>query len=125
MVHYIDYPPTARLAEVPRPREVVRMSSVRPMGDQYEVPREQMSRGPSVRPEQARIVSLGGRRDDIRQLSVRPEAMYARQPGPAVEERPQYQYVPEIQAQRYGTGVTYDDGVVFEAPRSGGRRIVE
>lgn len=129
MVHYIDYPPTARLEEVSRPREVVRMSSVRPVGNPYEIPREPLSRVPSVRPEQARIVSLSGRRDDVsqdnRQVSVRPEAIYTRPSGPAMEERPQYQYVPEPQGPRYVTNGSYDDGMVFEAPGSGGRRIVQ
>jgi len=127
MVHYIDYPPTARLEEVSRPREVVRMSSVRPVGNPYEVPRDQMSRIPSVRPEQARIVSLSGRRDDVsqdsRQISVRPEAIYTRPSVSAMEERPQYQYVPEPQGPRYVTSGSYDDGLVFETPRSAGRRV--
>lgn len=129
MVHYIDYPPTARLDEVSRPREVVRMPSVRPMGNPYEIPRDQMSRVPSVRPEQARIVSLGGRRDDVsqdsRQVSMRPEAIYTRPSVPGMEERPQFQYVPEPQGPRYVTSGSYDDGLVFEAPRSAGRRIVQ
>jgi len=126
MVHYIDYPPTARLEEVSRPREVVRMSSVRPVGNPYEVPQDQISRVPSVRPEPARIVSLSGRRDDIsqdsRQVSVRPEAIYTRPSIPAMEGRPQYQYVSEP---RYVPSGSYDDGLVFEAPRSAGRRILQ
>lgn len=129
MVHYIDYPPTARLEEVSRPREVVRMSSVRPVGNPYEVPRDQMSRIPSVRPEQARIVSLSGRRDDVsqdsRQTSVRPEAIYTRPSVSAMEERPQYQYVPEPRGPHYVTSVSYDDGLVFEATRSAGRRVIQ
>ena len=129
MVHYIDYPPTARVEEMSRPREVVRMSSVRPVGNPYEIPQDQMSRVPSVRPEQARIVNLSGRRDDVsqgsRQVSIRPEAIYTRPSGPAMEERPQYQYVPEAQGPRYITNGNYDDGLVFEAPRSAGRRIVQ
>lgn len=129
MVHYIDYPPTARLEEVSRPREVVRMSSVRPVGNPYEIPRDQLSRVPSVRPEQARIVNLSGRRDDVsqdsRHVSIRPEAIYTRPSGAALEERPQYQYVPEPQGPRYVTSGSYDDGLVFEAPGSAGRRIVQ
>ena len=130
MVNYIDYQTNARLEEPPRPREeMTRMSSVRPLGSQYELPRGQISRIPSVRPEQDRIISLSGRSDMIphvnRQVSVRPEDMYIRPSVPAMEERPRYQYVPEIPQRQYATNGAYDDGLVFEAPRSAGRRIVQ
>ena len=132
MVHYIDYPQSARLEEVSRPREVTRMSSVRPMPSQYELPREQISRIPSVRPEQGRVISLGSGREDFpqvsRQVSARPEEVYMRQPMPLMEERPRYRYVQEPQEpqeQRYAANGSYEDGLVFEANRGVGRRIVQ
>ena len=129
MVHYIEYPTTARPEEFPRPREVTRMSSVRPVGIQYETPREQVSRIPSVRPDQGRVVSLNGRREDIPQIgqhiSVRPEEIYMRQPVPVVDDRPRYQYVPEPQDQRYTTNGAYDDGIIYETNRGAARRIVQ
>lgn len=127
MVHYIEYPTNTRVEGTSRPREITRMSSVRPMGSQYEVPREQVARMPSVRPEQGRVVSLSGRRDTVpqisRQVSVRPEDVYMR--PPIIEERPRYQYVPEPQQQRYAAPGAYDDGVVFEASNGVGRRIIQ
>ena len=129
MVHYIDYPQSARPEEASRPREVTRMSGVRPMPSQYELPREQISRIPSVRPEQGRVISLGSRREDFpqvsRQVSVRPEEVYMRQPMPLMEERPRYRYVQEPQEQRYAANGSYEDGLVFEANRGVGRRIVQ
>ena len=129
MVHYIDYPQSARLEGISRPREVTRMSSVRPMPSQYEIPREQISRIPSVRPEEGRVVSLGSRREDFpqvsRQVSVRPEEVYMRQPMPLTEERPRYRYVQDPQEQRYAANGSYEDGLVFEANRAVGRRIVQ
>ena len=103
-----------------------RMGSVRPVTGQYEMPREQFARVQSVRPEQERIVSLGGRREVIpRPVSIRPEETYMRPVGPYVDERPMYTYVPEPQERRYVEDGAYNDRVVYEAPGSGSRRNVQ
>lgn len=129
MVHYIDYPAHARPEEVSRPREPARVASVRPRGSHYESQQAQMSRAPSARPELGRVVSLDGRREEYppltRQISVRPEEMYVRRPVPVPEERPRYQYVQENPEPRYAVQSSYDDGPVFDANRSAGRRVVQ
>ncbi|KAL8827292.1 MAG: hypothetical protein Q9191_003275 [Dirinaria sp. TL-2023a] len=128
-VRIVRYPENqiGRFEEVARPSEAAsRMPSVRPMGNHYEMPREPITRVQSVRPERERIIDLSGRREamaqPVRQVSVRPEEMYMRQPGPA-EERPRYQYAPETE-RRYFTDGAYDERVVFESARDPMRRVV-
>lgn len=128
-VRIVRYPETqiGRFEEMPRPGEAVtRMPSVRPMGSHYEMPREPITRVQSVRPERERIIDLSGRRETmpqpVRQVSVRPDEMYMRQPGP-VEERPRYQYAPETE-RRYFTDGAYDERVVFESTRDPMRRVL-
>lgn len=115
------------MEELPRPRETVRMASVRPMASQYDIPREQISRVQSVRPDQDRIIDLSARREmmphSMRQVSVRPEQSYTGQAWP-VEERLRYEYAPETE-RRYFTDGVYDDRVDFEKPRDPARRILQ
>ena len=104
-----------------------RMVNIRPMVGQYEIPREQFARVQSVRPEQERIVSLDARREVIqRQASVRPgpDDMYLRRPGPVVDDRPRYTYLPEPQERHY-VQEEFNDRVMYDAPRSGSRRIMQ
>lgn len=90
---YAEARPAARYAEVPDGREgMIRMQSARPVERQYEVPREQVTRMQSVRPQQPRIVQLGER----------------------VESHPRYMYVNEGQDRGYVEEVT-DDGSIYEA----------
>lgn len=125
----VSYPgsQTGRFEDMPRPRETVRMASVRPMNSHYEFPREPVSRVQSARPEQERIVDLGARREmkpqSVRQVSVRPEEMYMR-PAEPVEDRPRYQYAPH-DGRQYSIDGAYEDRLVFEAPREPMRRIVQ
>ena len=128
-VRIVRYPETqmGRFEEVPRPGEpVTRMPSVQPMGSHYEIPREPIARVQSVRPERERIIDLSGRRETmpqpVRQISVRPEQMYMRQPGP-VEERSRYQYAPETERRYFADGA-YDERVVFESARDPVRRVL-
>lgn len=102
-----------------------RMVNTRPMVGQYEIPREQFARVQSVRPEQERIVSLDARREVIqRQASVRPDDMYLRRPGPVMDDRARYTYVPEPQERHY-VQEEFNDQVMYDAPGSGSRRIMQ
>lgn len=120
---------------------IVRMQSVRPGERQYEFPREQIMRVQSVRPEQRRIVRLGETQESggqaIRQVSVRLGPEHVRQPGPPAER---YEYVPVQQNGGYnGNRYPYqnavqdrgyveemqDDGALYEAPSSGGKRALQ
>ena len=102
-----------------------RMVHIRPMVGQYEIPREQFTRVQSVRPEQERIVSLDARRDVVqRQASVRPDDMYLRRPGPVVDDRARYTYVPEPQERHY-VQEEFSDRVMYDTPGSGSRRILQ
>ena len=113
---------TRRYEEVPLPQErIVRMQSVRPMERQYEVAREHVTRVQSVRP-QPRIVSLGEK--PVRQVSVRPENGPVRQMNYAVEDRLRYQYAGQGQERGFVEEVQ-DDGGLYEAPGSGGRRVIQ
>ncbi|KAL8777941.1 MAG: hypothetical protein Q9194_002272 [Teloschistes cf. exilis] len=81
-VRMIEYPHHAsgRYEEM-RPAEgIPRMSSVRPVGHQYEGGPERVSRVQSVHPEGRRVVSLGGEMvpSGTRHMSVRPDDAYAR-----------------------------------------------
>ena len=103
-----------------------RMVGMRPITSQYEMPREQFARVHSVRPEQERIVSIGGRREvGQRQVSVRPEDTYMTLPGPVGDERPRYTYVPEAQSRRYVSDDVFNDRVVYEASAGGNRRVIQ
>ena len=116
----------ARYAEVPEAREgVIRMQSARPVERQYEVPREQATRMQSVRPQQPRIVQLGERaeaRTQVnRQVSVFGDDGPVRPVSYAVEERPRHHYASQGQDRGYVEEMT-DDGGIYEAPGSAGRR---
>ena len=132
-IRIVDYPesrPIPRYEEATRPREVVtRMQSVRPVGHHYDLPHNQIARVPSIRPEQDRIVSLGGRRELVpqvsRQVSVRPDEVYARPSHYAVEERPQYQYAGGLRERRFIDEDMPIDNNVYEAPGSAGRRAMQ
>ncbi len=113
---------TRHYEEAPVPQErIVRMQSVRPVERQYEVARENVTRVQSVRP-QPRIVSLGEK--PVRQISVRPENGSVRQMSYAVEDRPRYQYAGQGQDRSFVEEVQDDVGL-YEAPGSGGRRIIQ
>ena len=129
--HPSEYP-GARLAtrytEVPEQRqEMIRMQSARPVEKQYEVPREQVARIQSVRPQQPRIVQLGeraeGRAQVSRQVSVFAEDGPVRPVSYAVEERPRYGYATQGQDRAY-IEETIDDGVMYEAAGNAARRQV-
>ncbi|KAL9583954.1 MAG: hypothetical protein Q9212_002404 [Teloschistes hypoglaucus] len=81
-VRMIEYPHhTSGRYEEMRPAEgIPRMSSVRPIGHQYEGGPERVSRVQSVHPEGRRVVSLGGEMvpSSTRHMSVRPDDAYAR-----------------------------------------------
>ena len=118
----------ARYAEVPDAREgIIRMQSARPVERPYEVPREKVTRMQSVRPQQPRIVQLGERPETrpqvSRQVSVFADEGAVRPVSYAVEERPRYQYAIQGQGRGYVEEVT-EDGGVYEAPGSAGRRQV-
>lgn len=131
MVEYSDHHPVARYEDVTRPREAVsRMQSVRPASSQYMVPREQQAmRVSSVRPEQDRIVSLGGRRgmapQSSRQASIRPEEVYAAPSNYTVGERPRYQYTSDVLERRVVENDSQDDSDLYEAPRTAVRRPLQ
>ena len=129
--HPVEYPEArlaARYAEVPEAREgVIRMQSTRPVERQYEVPREQVTRTQSVRPQQPRIVQLGerseGRGHMNRQVSVFADDGPLRPVSYTVEKRPRYQYASQGQDRGYVEEMT-DDGGIYEAPGSIDRRQV-
>ena len=130
IVEYPDSRPVPRYEETLRPREIVaRMQSVRPVSNRYDDPRAQIARVQSVRPEQDRIISLGGRREMVpqvgRQVSVRPEEVYARPSNYAVEERPQHQYAGGLRERRFVEDELPIDNNVYEAPGSAGRRALQ
>ena len=128
--HPAEYP-DARLsthyAEVPEMRDgMIRMQSARPAERHYEAPREQVTRMHSVRPQQPRIVQLGeiaeARAQVSRQVSVLADDGPMR-PVSYAEERTRYQYAHQGQDRGYVEEMT-DDGGIYEAPGSGGRRHV-
>lgn len=102
---------------------VVRMQSVRPVDRQYEVPQ----RVQSVRP-QPLIVSLGEQSDArpqvIRQVSVRPEKVSARQIEYVPNERQRYQYAGQGQEGGYVEEAGFDDGA-HKSQGNGGRRVMQ
>ena len=113
---------TRRYEEAPVPQErIVRMQSVRPVERQYELAREHPTRVQSVRP-QPRIVNLGEK--PVRQVSVRPENGPVRQMSFAAEDRLRYQYSGQGQDRGFVEEVQ-DDGGLYEAPGSGGRRVIQ
>lgn len=129
--HPVEYPEArlaARYADVPEAREgMIRMQSARPVERQYEVPREQVTRVQSVRPQQPRIVQLGERAEAraqvSRQVSVFADDGPIRPVSYAVEERPRYQYTSQGQDRGYVEETT-DGGGIYETPGSAGRRQV-
>ena len=106
----------------------VRMQSVRPTDYSYEMmPREQVPRGASVRPQQPRIVNLGEHREMtprvIRQVSVRPDDGFAR-PMQRVQRMPEetmYQYTTQGDE---GHFMEPGEGM-YEPLGSGSRSIVQ
>ena len=114
---------TGHYEGIMRPREgIVRTESVRPVAvGPYEEPREQIARLQSVRPEQDRVINLERRREVIplRQVNVRADDAF----GFAETERPKYRYATEAQERRYVNEIS--DDVVYEAPRSTGRRPLQ
>ncbi|MCJ1464799.1 hypothetical protein MMC07_003412 [Pseudocyphellaria aurata] len=114
--------------EVVRPREgLIRTQSVRPaVGGLYDEPREQITRIQSVRPDQDRVISLERRREVVpqvsRQVSVRADDTFSRPVTYTGAERPRYRHMTETQERRYVDEIP--DEVVYEAPRSAGRRAV-
>ena len=128
VVEYSEHCPSGRYEDVSVPQErVVRVQSVRPVERQYEMPHEQITRVQSVRP-QPRIVSLGERPEQrpqvVRQVSVRPEYGSGGQMSSAVDERPRYKYAGQGQERGYVEEIQAD-GSLYEAPASGGRRIMQ
>lgn len=125
-VEYSEPRSAGHYEEVVRPREgLIRTQSVRPAaGGLYEEPREQIARIQSVRPEQDRVISLERRREVVpqvsRQISVRADDTFSRPVAYTGAERPKYRYMTEAQEQRYVDEIP--DEVVYEAPRSTGRR---
>lgn len=129
-VRIVEYPEERQVSngeEFVWPREgTARMHSVRPSASQAEPPRQSVMRVQSVRPEQDRVVSLGGRREMAppisRHLSVRPDDEFNRPVAYMPAEKARYYYQPEARGARY-----IDDGdeeVVYEAGRSGARRAL-
>lgn len=125
--------PLERHYEEPQARDerIVRMSSVRPVTRHFEAPQERIQRVQSVLPEQPRIIRLGEKqepfRQSSRQLSVMPDhgGLGGLPPTAyAVEERPRYQYAPQVHNGGYVQEIQ-DDGGLYETPHSGGRRIVQ
>lgn len=116
--HPAEYPEArlaTRYADAPEAREgMIRMQSARPVERQYEVPREEVARIQSVRPQQPRIVQLGERADGraqvSRQVSVFGNDGGMRPVGYAVEQRPRYEYASQEQ----------DRGYLEEMPDEGG-----
>ena len=131
-VRIIEYPEERLVSnreENVRPREVpARMHSVRPSASQGELPHEPVMRVQSVRPEQDRVVSLGGRREMAppisRQLSVRPEDGFSRPVAYVPAEKARYYYQPEARGARYIEDAEEED-VVYETGRSGGRQTLQ
>lgn len=127
-VEYSEPRSAGHYEEVLRPREgLIRTQSVRPAaGGLYEEPREQIARIQSVRPEQDRVISVERRREVVpqvsRQVSVRADDGFTRSVTYTGAERPKYQYMTEAQERRYVDEIP--DEVVYEAPRSAGRRPV-
>ena len=127
-VRVVEYPEDRQVShheDIVRPREgITRMHSVRPSTNQAEVPREHGMRAQSVRPEQDRVVSLGGRREMAppvtRQLSVRAEDGFGRGVAYVPAEKARYYYPPEARGARYIEDGDEED-IVFEAPRSRAR----
>ena len=122
--------PVAGYGDMDSTREsTARIRSVRPVDDNYDIlPREQVTRVSSVRPQQPRIISLGEHREltpkIVRQLSVRPEGSFAKplQRVQRMEEEPMYQYAPVEEEGRY-VEMFQGDGM-YEQPGRGGRRMV-
>lgn len=115
--------------EAPGPGErIVRMQSVRPVERQYEAPRERITRVQSVRPEQPRIIRLGETQEPGRhagrQVSMIPDTGDLRPVSYAVQEQSRYQYAPQSQSRGYIEELQ-DDGGLYEAPGSGGRRVMQ
>lgn len=130
MVEFPNTRPVGHYEENTRPREVItRMQSVRPVSNQYDHSREQVARVQSVHPEPDRIISLRGRRDLVpqasRQVSVRPEDVYARPLNYAVEERPQYHYADGLRDRRFVEDEVLNENNIYEAPGSAGRRPLQ
>ena len=127
-VEYSEPRSAGHYEEVARPREgFIRTQSVRPaVGGLYEEPREQVARIQSVRPEEDRVISLERRRDVVpqvsHQVSVRADDSFSRPVTYTGAERPRYRYMTEAQERRYVDEIP--DEVVYEAPRSAGRRPV-
>ena len=124
---YADPRLSTHYAEVPEARDnMIRMQSARPFERQYEVPREQVTRMHSVRPQPPRIVQLGeiaeGRTQLSRQVSVLADDGPMR-PVNYAEERSRYPYANQGQDRGYVEEMP-DDGSIYEAPGSGGRRHV-
>lgn len=125
-VEYSEPRSAGHYEEVVRPREgLIRTQSVRPAaGALYEEPREQIARIQSVRPEQDRVISLERRREVVpqasRQVSVRADETFSRPVTYTGTERPKYRPMTEAQERRYVDEIP--DEVVYEAPRSTGRR---
>lgn len=125
-VEYSEPRAAGHYEEVVRSREgLIRTQSVRPAaGGLYEEPREQIARIQSVRPEQDRVISLERRREVVpqvsRQVSVRADDTFSRPVTYTGAERPGYRYMTEAQERRYVDEIP--DEVVYEAPRSAGRR---
>ena len=124
---YADARLPTRYAEVPEVRDgMIRMQSARPVERQYEVPRDQVTRMHSLRPQQPRIVQLGeiaeARGQVSRQVSVLADDGPMR-PVNYAEERSRYQYGNQGQERGYVEEMT-DEGGIYEAPGSVGRRHV-
>lgn len=128
-VRIVEYPEDRHVSnreEVVRPREgTARMHSVRPSAIQPELPREPAMRVQSVRPEQDRVLSQGGRREMAppisRQLSVGPEDEFDRPVAYIPAEKARYYYQPEARGARYIEDGD-DEDVLYEAVRSGVRQ---
>ncbi|KAI4199637.1 MAG: hypothetical protein LQ346_002526 [Caloplaca aetnensis] len=89
----VEYPHShgARYEAIRPMEDINRVSSVRPVGQQYQGGLERVSRMQSVHPDGGRVVSLGGDviPQGVRQMSVRPEEGYVR---PVQYAQPRIQY---------------------------------
>ncbi len=106
---------------------IIRMPSVRPVGDTYEAPRGQLMRVQSLRPEQPRIIKLGERQEG-RQVSHPvsgvPDGGDFAPIRYAVEEGPRYQYASPVPNRGYVEEVQDESGM-YDAPGGGGRRLTQ
>ena len=123
--------PVARYRHMDGIREgTVRMQSVKPINDNYEMlPHEKIARVSSVRPQQPRIVSLGEHREMtprvVRQVSVHPDNGFRAAPSvQRLQEEPMYQYNTQEEESRYMEFPQGEDAL-YQQAGNGARRLVQ